>query len=64
MLLYRGTNGGICGDDMLVLEGSERFVDGSGLACHTVGLLRIVTAQAFISTQRCNCNISSNGIAG
>ncbi|MFA9289401.1 MAG: reverse transcriptase domain-containing protein, partial [Weeksellaceae bacterium] len=51
-LVDRGANGGICGDDMLVLEGSERFVDVSGLAGHTVTQLRIVTAQAFISTHK------------
>ena len=28
-LVDRGANGGICGNDMLVLEGSERFVDVS-----------------------------------
>jgi hypothetical protein len=33
-LVDRGGNGGICGDDMLVLEGSERFVDVFGLAGH------------------------------
>jgi hypothetical protein len=32
----RGANGGICGADMLVLEGSERFVDASGLAGYKV----------------------------
>ena len=37
---------------MLVLEGSERFVDVSGLAGYTVSQLRIVTAQAFISTHK------------
>jgi hypothetical protein len=49
-LVYRGANGGICGADMLVLEGSERFVDVSGLAGHKDNQLRIVTAQALIST--------------
>jgi hypothetical protein len=33
-LIDRGANGCICGDDMLVLEGSERFVDVSGLGGH------------------------------
>ena len=45
-LIDRDANGGICGDDMLVLEGRERFVDVSGLAGHTVSQLSIVTAQA------------------
>ena len=51
-LVDRGANGGICGDDMLVLEGSERFVDVSGLAGHKVNQLRIVTAQALIHTHK------------
>jgi hypothetical protein len=43
----------ICGDDMCVREGSESFVDVSGLAGlsgHKVTQLRIVTAQALVST--------------
>ena len=51
-LVDRGANGGICGDDMLVLEGSERFVDVFGIAGHKVSQLRIVTAQALISTHK------------
>jgi len=51
-LVDRGANGGICGDDMLVLEGSERFVDVFGLAGHKVSQLRIVTAQALITTHK------------
>jgi hypothetical protein len=49
-LVDRGANGGICGNDMLVLEGSERFVDLYGLAGYRVSQLQIVTAQALIST--------------
>jgi hypothetical protein len=51
-LVDRGANGGICGDDMLVLEGSERFVDVFGLAGHKVSQLRIVTAQALVCTHK------------
>jgi hypothetical protein len=51
-LIDRGANGGICGADMMVLEGSERFVDVSGLAGHKVNQLRIVTAQAVITTHK------------
>ena len=51
-LVDRGANGGICGDDMLVVEGSERFVDVSGLAGHRENQLRIVTAQALIHTHK------------
>jgi hypothetical protein len=43
-------NGGVCGDDMLVLEGSEGFVDVSDLAGHKVSRLRIVTVHALITT--------------
>ena len=43
-LVDRGANGGICGDDMLVLEGSERFVDVIGLVGHKVSQLRIATS--------------------
>ena len=51
-LVDRGANGGVCGDDMLVLEGSKRFVDVSGLAGHTINQLRIVTAQALVTTHK------------
>jgi hypothetical protein len=51
-LIDRGANGGICGDYMLLLEGSERFLDVSGLADHKVSQLRIVTAQALIATHK------------
>jgi hypothetical protein len=45
-------NGGICGDDMRVLKGIERFVYVSSLDGHTDGQLHIVTAQALVSTQK------------
>ena len=51
-LVDRGANGGICGDDMTVLEGSERFVDVIGLAGHKVNQLRLVTAQALVTTHK------------
>jgi hypothetical protein len=51
-LVDRGANGGRCGDDMLVLEVSERFVDVSGLAGHKEHQLRIVTAHALIHTHK------------
>jgi hypothetical protein len=51
-LVDLGANGNICGDDMRVLEGSERFVDVSGLAGHKASQLRIVTAQALVSTHK------------
>jgi hypothetical protein len=37
---------------MLVLEGSERFVDVSGLGGHCENQLRIVTVQTLISTHK------------
>jgi hypothetical protein len=39
VLIDRSANGGICGDDVLVLEGSERSFDVSSLAGHTVNQL-------------------------
>jgi hypothetical protein len=33
-LVERGANGGICGEDMLVVEGIEYIVDVSGLGGH------------------------------
>jgi hypothetical protein len=51
-LVDRGANGGHCGDGMLVVEGSEQFVDVSGLAGHKEHQLRIVTAHALIHTHK------------
>jgi hypothetical protein len=51
-LIDCGENGGICGDDMLVVEESEKFVDVSGLAGHKVSQLCIVTGQALIATHK------------
>jgi hypothetical protein len=45
-------NGGIVGNDMLILEGNERFVDVSGLDGHKVCQLHIVIAQALIQTHK------------
>jgi hypothetical protein len=51
-LIDCGAYGGNFGEDMRVLEGRERFVDVTGLAGHTVSQLRIVTAQALVSTHK------------
>jgi hypothetical protein len=51
-LIDRGANGGICGDDMVVLEGSKRRVNVFGLAGHKVSQLRIVIAQALIAAHK------------
>jgi hypothetical protein len=48
--INRGANSGICGKDMLFLEGSERFVDVFGPAGRKVSQLQFNLAQAFIST--------------
>jgi hypothetical protein len=49
-LIYHDANGCFCGDNMVVLDGSERFVDISGLAGHRENLRRIITAKALIET--------------
>jgi hypothetical protein len=51
-LIDWGSNGCVCGDDMRVLECSERYVDVSGLGGHRGNQLRIVTAQALIKTHK------------
>jgi hypothetical protein len=53
-LVDRGANGGVCGEDMLVVEESERFVDVNCLADHKVNQLRIVTSQALVTTHKGN----------
>jgi hypothetical protein len=64
-LVVRGANSGVCGEYMLVVEGSERLVDVSGLAGHTVNQLRIVSAQEFATTHKgkCDCYVPSDGLA-
>jgi hypothetical protein len=51
-LVDRGANRDICGSEMKVLEGGERFVDVVGLSGHKVNKLQIVTAQALITTHK------------
>jgi hypothetical protein len=51
-LVDNGANGGICGNDMKILEGSERFVDVVGLAGHKVSQLCFVAAQALVTTHK------------
>jgi hypothetical protein len=51
-LVDHDANGGVCGDGMLVVEGSKRFVDVSDLAEHKVNQLRIVAAQALVTTYK------------
>jgi len=47
-LIDRGANGGLLGDDALVLEKTGRKVDVAGLDQHTVNDLEIVTAAGFV----------------
>jgi hypothetical protein len=51
-LVDRGANGCIVGDDMIIVEGSERHVDVSGLDGHKVSQLCIVTSKALIQTHK------------
>jgi hypothetical protein len=51
-LVDRWANGGICGSDMKILGGSERFVDVVGLTDRRVSQLHIVTAQALMTTHK------------
>jgi hypothetical protein len=51
-LVDHGANGGIGGNGMHILEGSQRFVDFIGLAGHTVNQLQMVTSQALITTHQ------------
>ena len=53
-LVDRGANGGIVGEDMVIVDGSQRHVDVSGLDGHKVSQLHIVTAQALIQTHKGN----------
>jgi hypothetical protein len=50
VLIDRGANGCVRGDDMRVLEGSERYVDASCLGGHHKNQLRIDAAQELIET--------------
>jgi hypothetical protein len=43
-LVDHGMDGGICSIDMLVLEGSEHFIDLIGLAWYKVSQLQIAMA--------------------
>jgi hypothetical protein len=47
-LINRGANGCVCGDDMRLLEGSERYVDVSGSFC-TVYRWNITVPKSMIS---------------
>jgi hypothetical protein len=64
-LINRGAKGDTCGDDMIVLEGSERFVYGIGLAGHKaiqlISILKgdvIATFHQMTLLGRCNSILS------
>jgi hypothetical protein len=61
-LIDRGANGGVCGEDMLVVEGSERFVDVSCLAGHTVTYCNCSSIGDYTQRQ-CYCYFPSDGVA-
>jgi hypothetical protein len=46
-LIFHGANGGICGDDMTVLEGSERFVDAFGQVIRSVSFGKLRLKRLF-----------------
>jgi hypothetical protein len=52
VLIDCGTNSGISGDNMRVIEGSERFVYVSGLTGHKYIQLCCVNAQALVSINK------------
>jgi hypothetical protein len=51
-LINCGANVCVCGDDMLVHEGSERFADVGGLGGHCENQLQIVISQALLRLTR------------
>jgi hypothetical protein len=51
-LVDQDANGGICGCNMKVLEGSKRFVDVVGLSEHKFNQPRIITAQALVASHK------------
>ena len=51
-LVDRGANGGLCGNDMLVVNGSERFVSITGIDGHQLDNLCVVTAQAVVPSHK------------
>ena len=47
----RGANGGIAGDDVRIIEKSDRTVDVRGIDNHQITNIPIVTAGGVIKTQ-------------
>ena len=50
-LVDRGANGGIAGDDVCIIEKSDRTVDVRGIDSHQITNITIVTAGGVIKTQ-------------
>ena len=50
-LVDRGANGGLAGDDVRIVQTSERAVDVSGIDGHCVNNLPIVTAGGVVTSQ-------------
>ena len=50
-LVDRGANGGICGNDVRVIEKSHRIVDVRGIDNHEIPNIPIVTAGGVVNTQ-------------
>jgi hypothetical protein len=51
-LIDHGAKSGICGEDILIFEGSVQFVDVSGLAGYNISQLRSVTPQEMTTTYK------------
>lgn len=54
-LMDSGANGGMAGDDVIIVEKTNRKVDITGLDNHQVNNLDIVTAAGLVHTQRGPC---------
>jgi hypothetical protein len=65
VLVDCGANGIVCGDGMLVFEGSEHFADISGLAGHKAIQLCFATAHVIVTIGaniiNCSCSCSLPG---
>ena len=46
-LVDRGANGGICGDDAVIIHEYDRHVDVTGIDDHALKKLRIVNAASY-----------------
>jgi len=51
LLVDRGANGGIAGDDVCIIEKSDQTVDVRGIDNHQITNIPIVTARGVMTTQ-------------